>query len=112
MALSYDINHQRIATAAVKVLPAPLHDRTATDRLWAMASRICCCLSHGLTPRILQAKLIGSVRMARWFRMASLAGGTGLRAASDRMMLLGFGSGFAGWSEMNKYGFSVAERLR
>ena len=62
-----------------------------------MALSICFCLSHGLTPRMLEAKLMGSVRMARWFRMASLAGGTGFRAASDRMMLLGLGSGFAGF---------------
>ena len=88
--------------AAVKVFPAPLQERTATDRFRAMASRICCCLSHGLTPRILQAKLIGSVRMARWFRMASLAGGTGFRAASDRMMLLGFGSASVGLSGMKR----------
>ena len=98
MALSYDISHQRMVTAAVNVLPAPLHERTATDRLWAMASRICRCLSQGLTPRMLQAKLMGSVRIARWFRTASLAGGTGFRAASDRMMLLGLGSGFAGFA--------------
>ena len=105
MALSNDISHQRIVTAAVKVLPAPLHERTATERLRAMASRMRCCLSQGSTPRMLQAKLMGSERMARWFWTASLAGGTGLRAASDRMMLLGLGSDSAVFLGTNRYGF-------
>ena len=37
---------------------------------------------------------MGFLRTYRWLVTASLAGGTGFRAASDRMMLLGFGSGF------------------
>ena len=111
-ALSYDINHQMMATAAVKVLPAPLQDRTATWSLVRRASRISACLSQGLTPRMLVAKLMGLARIHRWSLKASLAGGTGFRAASDRMMLLGLGSafagpGFAGFWGMNRYGFWV-----
>ena len=86
-----------MVTAAVNVLPAPLHERTATDRWWAMASRICFCLCQGLTPRVLQGEIDGVFAdVPLVWDVASLAGGTGFRAASDRMMLLGFGSGFCG----------------
>ena len=61
------------------------------------------------------AKLMGLARIHRWSWKASLAGGTGFRAASDRMMLLGLGSafagpGFAGFWGMNRYGFWVVFR--
>ena len=51
MAWSNAINHQMAASAAVKVLPEPLQDLTAT-RLWfAIADSISRCFFHGRTPK-------------------------------------------------------------
>ena len=68
----------------MKVLPEPLHDRTATRGLPMRADKMSFCFAQRWMPKVCLANFKGSLRMSRWLSLKSFIGGTGLRWAADR----------------------------